>query len=128
MIIYLSLIIFFNTLIFQQRFKVLKTDADRELKIFKGNDDKTLFFEFCNKEQKNECLLEVLVFDLRGVVSILAKSPNMGTTEIKDNGKILRTETGFTYLITQEGISSEAIKSDELIKAIREIFFLLFGE
>ena len=123
MIIYLSLIIFFNTLIFQQRFKVLKTDADRELKIFKGNDDKTLFFEFCNKEQKNECLLEVLVFDLRGVVSILAKSPNMGTTEIKDNGKILRTETGFTYLITQEGISSEAIKSDELIKAIREIFF-----
>ena len=123
MLIYLSLIIFFNTLIFQQRFKVLKTDADRELKIFKGNDDKTLFFEFCNKEQKNECLLEVLVFDLRGVVSILAKSPNMGTTEIKDNGKILRTETGFTYLITQEGISSEAIKSDELIKAIREIFF-----
>ena len=123
MIIYLSLIIFFNTLIFQERFKVLKTDADRELKIFKGNDDKTLFFEFCNKEQKNECLLEVLVFDLRGVVSILAKSPNMGTTEIKDNGKILRTETGFTYLITQEGISSEAIKSDELIKAIREIFF-----
>ena len=123
MIIYLSLIIFFNTLIFQQRFKVLKTDADRELKIFKGNDDKTLFFEFCNKEQKNECLLEVLVFDLRGVVSILAKSPNMGTTEIKDNGKIIRTETGFTYLITQEGISSEAINSDELIKAIREIFF-----
>ena len=123
MLIYLSLIIFFNTLIFQQRFKVLKTDADRELKIFKGNDDKTLFFEFCNKEQKNECLLEVLVFDLRGVVTILAKSPNMGTTEIKDNGKILRTETGFTYLITQEGISSEAIKSDELIKAIREIFF-----
>ena len=123
MIIYLSLIIFFNTLIFQERFKVLKTDADRELKIFKGNDDKTLFFEFCNKEQKNECLLEVLVFDLRGVVSILAKSPNMGTTEIKDNGKIIRTETGFTYLITQEGISSEAINSDELIKAIREIFF-----
>ena len=123
MIIYLSIIIFFNTLIFQERFKVLKTDADRELKIFKGNDDKTLFFEFCNKEQKNECLLEVLVFDLRGVVSILAKSPNMGTTEIKDNGKIIRTETGFTYLITQEGISSEAIKSDELIKAIREIFF-----
>ena len=123
MIIYLSLIIFFNTLIFQERFKVLKTDADRELKIFKGNDDKTLFFEFCNKEQKNECLLEVLVFDLRGVVSILAKSPNMGTTEIKDNGKIIRTETGFTYLVTQEGISSEAIKSDELIKAIREIFF-----
>ena len=72
MIIYLSLIIFFNTLIFQERFKVLKTDADRELKIFKGNDGKTLFFEFCNKEQKNECLLEVLVFDLRGVVSILA--------------------------------------------------------
>ena len=123
MIIYLSLIIFFNTLIFQERFKVLKTDADRELKIFKGNDDKTLFFEFCNKEQKNECLLEVLVFDLRGVVSILAKSPNMGTTEIKDNGKIIRTETGFTYLITPEGISSEAIKSDELIKGIREIFF-----
>ena len=52
----------------------------RELKIFKGNDGKTLFFEFCNKDQKNECVLEVLVFDLRGVVSILAKSPNMGTT------------------------------------------------
>ena len=123
MLIYLSLIIFFNTLIFQERFKVLKTDADRELRIFKGNDGKKLFFEFCNKEQKNECFLEVLVFDLRGVVSILAKSPNMGTTEIKDNGKILRTDTGFIYLITQEGISSEAIKSDELIKAIREIFF-----
>ena len=123
MLIYLSLIIFFNTLMFQERFKVLKTDADRELRIFKGNEGKTLFFEFCNKDQKNECLLEVLVFDLRGVVSILAKSPNMGTTEIKDNGKIIRTETGFTYLITQEGISSEAIKSDELIKAIREIFF-----
>ena len=123
MLIYLSLIIFFNTLMFQERFKVLKTDADRELRIFKGNDGKKLFFEFCNKEQKNECFLEVLVFDLRGVVSILAKSPKMGTTEIKDNGKIIRTETGFTYLITQEGISSEAIKSDELIKAIREIFF-----
>ena len=123
MLIYLSLIIFFNTLTFQERYKVLKTYGDRELKIFKGNDGKTLFFEFCNKEQKNECLLEVLVFDLRGVVSILSKSPNMGTTEIKDNGKIIRTETGFTYLITQEGISSEAIKSDELIKAIREIFF-----
>ena len=123
MIIYLSLIIFFNTLTFQELHMVLKTDGDRELKIFKGNDSKTLFFEFCNKDQKNECLLEVLVFDLRGVVSILAKSPNMGTTEIKDNGKIIRTETGFTYLITQEGISSEGIKSDELIKAIREIFF-----
>tara|TARA_A100001011_G_scaffold152934_1_gene161391 strand:- start:1407 stop:1778 length:372 start_codon:yes stop_codon:yes gene_type:complete len=123
MFIYLSLIIFFNTLTFQERFKVLKTDTDRELKIFKGNDGKTLFFEFCNKEQKNKCLLEVLVFDLRGVVSILSKSPNMGTTEIKDNGKIIRTETGFTYLITQEGISSEAIKSEELINAIREIFF-----
>lgn len=123
MIIYLSLIIFLNTLTLQQPFKILKTDSDRELKIFKGNDGKTLFFEFCNKDQKNECVLEVLVFDLRGVVSILAKSPNMGTTEIKDNGKIIRTETGFTYLITQEGISSEGIKSDELIKAIREIFF-----
>ena len=123
MIIYLSLLIFFNTLTFQERFKVLKTDSDREIKIFKGNDGKTLFFEFCNKEQKNECLLEVLVFDLRGVVSILAKSPNMGTTEIKDNGKIIRTETGFTYLITPGGISSEAIKSDELVIAIREIFF-----
>ena len=44
----------------------------------------------------------------------------MGTTEIKDNGKIIRTETGFTYLITQEGISSEAIKSDELIKQLEK--------
>ena len=123
MIIYLSLIIFFNTLIFQERFKVLKTAADRELKIFKGNDGKTLFFEFCNKERKNECLLEVLVFDLRGVVSLLAKSPNVGTTEIKENGKITRTKTGFTYLITPNGISSEAIKSDLLTKAVREIFF-----
>jgi len=123
MIIYLSLIIFLNTLTLQQPYKILKTDTDRELKIFKGNDGKTIFFEFCNKEQKNECLPEVLVFDLRGVVSILSKSPNMGTTEVKDNGKIIRTETGFTYLITQEGISSEAIKSDELINAIREIFF-----
>ena len=123
MIIYLSLIIFLNTLTLQQPFKILKTDSDRELKIFKGNDGKTLFFEFCKKEQKNECILEVLVFDLRGVVSLLAKSPNVGTTEIKGNGKITRTETGFTYLITQEGISSEGIKSDELIKAIREIFF-----
>ena len=123
MIIYLSLIIFLNTLTLQQPFKILKTDSDRELKIFKGNDGKTLFFEFCNKEQKNECLLEVLVFDLRGVVSVLAKSPNVGTTEIKENGKITRTKTGFTYLITPKGISSEAIKSDLLTKAVREIFF-----
>ena len=123
MIIYLSLIIFLNTLTLQQSFKILKTDSDRELKIFKGNDGKTLFFEFCNKEQKNECILEVLVFDLRGVVSVLAKSPNVGTTEIKENGKITRTKTGFTYLITPNGISSEAIKSDLLTKAVREIFF-----
>ena len=123
MIIYLSLITFLNTLTLQQPFKILKTDSDRELKIFKGNDGKTLFFEFCNKEQKNECLLEVLVFDLRGVVSLLAKSPNVGTTEIKENGKITRTKTGFTYLITPKGISSEAIKSDLLTKAVREIFF-----
>jgi len=123
MIIYLSLIIFLNTLTLQQPFRVLKTDSDRELKIFKGNDGKTLFFEFCDKEQKNECLLELLVFDLRGVVSILSKSPNKGETEIKDNGKIIRTEKGFTYLVTQEGVSSEAIQSEELIKAIREIFF-----
>ena len=123
MIIYLSLIIFLNNLTLQQPFKILKTDSDRELKIFKGNDGKTLFFEFCNKEQKNECLLEVLVFDLRGVVSLLAKSPNVGTTEIKENGKITRTKTGFTYLITPNGISSEAIKSELLTKAVREIFF-----
>ena len=123
MIIYLSLIIFLNTLTLQQPFMILKTDSDRELKIFKGNDGKTLFFEFCNKGQKNECLLEVLVFDLRGVVSLLAKSPNVGTTEIKENGKITRTKTGFTYLITPNGISSEAIKSDLLTKAVREVFF-----
>jgi hypothetical protein len=123
MVIYLSLIIFLNTLTLQQPIKILKTDSDRELKIFKGNDGKTLFFEFCNKEQKNECLLEVLVFDLRGVVSVLAKSPNVGTTEIKENGKITRTKTGFTYLITPKGISSEAIKSDLLTNAVREIFF-----
>ena len=123
MIIYLSLIIFLNNLTLQQPFKILKTDSDRELKIFKGNDGKTLFFEFCNKERKNECLLEVLVFDLRGVVSLLAKSPNVGTTKIKENGKITRTKTGFTYLITPNGISSEAIKSDLLTKAVREIFF-----
>ena len=57
------------------------------------------------------------------MVSLLAKSPTVGTTEIKENGKITRTKTGFTYLITPNGISSEAIKSDLLTKAVREIFF-----
>ena len=58
MFIYLSLIIFFNTLTFQERFKVLKTDTDRELKIFKGNDGKTLFLSFVIKNKKMNVYLK----------------------------------------------------------------------
>ena len=121
--IFFSIIIFIYTLNVQNSFEVLKTKSGREFKIFKGNDGKTIFFEFCIEKQKKECLVELLVFDLRGVVTLLKENPNIGTTDIQDNGKIIRTKDGFTHLVTPNGASSEGVESDKLINAVRRVFF-----
>ena len=56
------------------------------------------------------------------VVSLLKENPNIGTTYIQDNGKIIRTKDGFTHLVTPNGASSEGVESDKLINAVRRVF------
>ena len=81
------------------------------------------FLNSALKNKKKECLVELLVFDLRGVVSLLKENPNIGTTDIQDNGKIIRTKDGFTHLVTPNGASSEGVESNKLINAVRRVFF-----
>ena len=122
--IFLSIIIFIYTLNVQNSFEVLKTKSGREFKIFKGNDGKTIFFEFCIEKQKKECLVELLVFDLRGVVSLLKENPKIGTTDIQDNGKIIRTKDGFTHLVTPNGASSEGVGLDLFSSSVFQIIVI----
>ena len=80
------------------------------------------FLNSALKNKKKECLIELLVFDLRGSKPFEGK-PNIGTTEIQDNGKIIRTKDGFIHLVTPNGASSEGVESNKLINAVRRVFF-----
>ena len=119
--IFLSIIIFIYTLNVQNNFEVLKTKSGREFKIFKGNDGKTIFFEFCIEKQKKNALLNYWFLILEDSKPFEGK-PNIGTTDIQDN-EIIRTKDGFTHLVTPNGASSEGVESNKLINAVRRVFF-----
>ena len=106
--IFLSIIIFIYTLNVQNNFEVLKTKSGREFKIFKGNDAKTIFFEFCIEKQKKECLVELLVFDLRGMESL--ENPNIGTTDIKITERLLELKMDSHTLLPQMEFPLKVLK------------------
>ena len=62
----------------QEKSKTIQTTNERELKIYKGNSQINIFFEYCDGKDTKNCNVQVIVFDLRGIVKILENKNELG--------------------------------------------------
>ena len=60
----------------QEKSTIIQTINDRELKIYKGNSNINIFFEFCDASNLEDCYTSVIKFDLRGIVKLLEEKEN----------------------------------------------------
>ena len=72
----------------------IKTINERELKIYKGNSNVNIFFEFCDSSNLKSCNTNVIKFDLRGIVNILDNKEKFGKINIQENGTLVYRENG----------------------------------
>ena len=88
------------------------------------NSDKNyIFFEFCDPNIKSKCNLNIISFDLRGIVKLLDENLPTGTTAVLGNGKIIKTENGNLSLASFQGVISEKVNYKKLVSALRYVFF-----
>ena len=107
----------------QENSTIIQTINDRELKIYKGNSNINIFFEFCDASNLEDCYTSVIKFDLRGIVKLLEEKEKFGKVEIQENGTLIYREDGTTSIISLAGIESDFIDSKILRNAVREVFF-----
>ena len=124
----LVLFIFFtisslNFLLAQDNSLTIKTINERELKIYKGNSNVNIFFEFCDSSNLKSCNTNVIKFDLRGIVNILDNKEKFGKINIQENGTLVYRENGTISLISIAGIESDIIETKILRDSVREVFF-----
>ena len=124
----LVLFIFFtvsslNFLLAQDNSLTIKTVNERELKIYKGNSNVNIFFEFCDSSNLKSCNTNVIKFDLRGIVNILDNKEKFGKINIQENDTLVYRENGTISIISIAGIESDIIETKILRDSVREVFF-----
>tara|TARA_B110000003_G_scaffold74205_1_gene75760 strand:+ start:7290 stop:7667 length:378 start_codon:yes stop_codon:yes gene_type:complete len=123
-----NLFIFFtvinlNLLLAQDNSATIKTINERELKIYKGNSNINIFFEFCDSSNLKDCNTNVIKFDLRGIVKILDDKEKLGKINIQENGTLVYREDGTISIVSMAGIESDLIETNILRDTVREVFF-----
>ena len=112
-----------NILLAQDNSVIIKTINERELKIYKGNSNINIFFEFCDSSNLKDCNTNVIKFDLRGIVKILDDQEKLGKIDVQENGTLLYREDGTISIISIAGIESDQIETNLLRNSVREVFF-----
>ncbi len=123
-----NLFIFFtvinlNILLAQDNSATIKTINERELKIYKGNSNINIFFEFCDSSNLKDCNTNVIKFDLRGIVKILDDKEKLGKINIQENGTLVYREDGTISIVSMAGIESDLIETNILRDTVRDVFF-----
>ena len=112
-----------NILLAQDNSLIIKTINERELKIYKGNSNINIFFEFCDSSNLKDCNTNVIKIDLRGIVNILDNKEKFGKINIQENGTLVYRENGTISIISIAGIESDIIETKILRDTVREVFF-----
>ena len=112
-----------NILLAQDNSATIKTINERELKIYKGNSNINIFFEFCDSSNLKDCNTNVIKFDLRGIVKILDDKEKLGKINIQENGTLVYREDGTISIVSMAGIESDLIETNILRDTVREVFF-----
>ena len=107
----------------QERSETIKSLSNRDFNIYLNFDKNYIFFEFCDPNIKPKCNLNIISFDLRGIVKLLDENLPTGTTAVLGNGKIIKTENGNLSLESFQGIISEKVSYKKFISALRSVFF-----
>ena len=123
-----NLFIFFtvinlNLLLAQDNSATIKTINERELKIYKGNSNINIFFEFCDSSYLIDCNTNVIKFDLRGIVKILDDKEKLGKINIQENGTLVYREDGTISIVSIAGIESDIVETKILRDTVRDVFF-----
>tara|TARA_B110000008_G_C16919064_1_gene543942 strand:- start:243 stop:620 length:378 start_codon:yes stop_codon:yes gene_type:complete len=123
-----NLFIFFtvinlNLLLAQDNSATIKTINERELKIYKGNSNINIFFEFCDSSNLKDCNTNVIKFDLRGIVKILDDKEKLGKINIQENGTLVYREDGTISIVSIAGIESDIVETKILRDTVRDVFF-----
>ena len=123
-----NLFIFFtvinlNLLLPQDNSATIKTINERELKIYKGNSNINIFFEFCDSSNLKDCNTNVIKFDLRGIVKILDDKEKLGKINIQENGTLVYREDGTISIVSIAGIESDIVETKILRDTVRDVFF-----
>ncbi len=116
-------VINFNLLLAQDNSATIKTINERELKIYKGNSNINIFFEFCDSSNLKDCNTNVIKFDLRGIVKILDDKEKLGKINIQENGTLVYREDGTISIVSMAGIESDLIETNILRDTVRDVFF-----
>ena len=117
------LFLFINIGHSQERSETIKSLSNRDFNIYLNFDKNYIFFEFCDPNIKSKCNLNIISFDLRGIVKLLDENLPTGTTAVLGNGKIIKTENGNLSLESFQGIISEKVSYKKFISALRSVFF-----
>tara|TARA_B100001540_G_C15430717_1_gene472072 strand:+ start:54 stop:431 length:378 start_codon:yes stop_codon:yes gene_type:complete len=112
-----------NILLAQDNSVTIKTINERELKIYKGNSNINIFFEFCDSSNLKDCNTNVIKFDLRGIVKILDDKEKLGKINIQENGSLVYREDGKISIVSIAGIESDVVDIKILRDSVREVFF-----
>ena len=114
----------------QERSEKIKSLSNRDFKIYMSLEKNIVFFEFCDPYELSKCDINIISFDLRGIVKLLDKNLPTGTTLVLGNGKIIKTENGNLSLASFQGVISEKVNYKKLVSALRYVFFnkIIFKE
>ena len=107
----------------QERSETIKSLSNRDFKIYMSLEKNIVFFEFCDPYELSKCDINIISFDLRGIVKLLDKNLPTGTTLVLGNGKIIKTENGNLSLASFQGVISEKVNYKKLVSALRYVFF-----
>ena len=107
----------------QERSETIKSLSNRDFKIYMSLEKNIVFFEFCDPYELSKCDLKIISFDLRGIVKLLDKNLQTGTTSVLGNGKIIKTENGNLSIASFQGVISEKVSYKKFMSALRAVFF-----
>ena len=107
----------------QERSETIKSLSNRDFNIYLNSDKNYIYFEFCDPNIKSKCNLNIISFDLRGIVKWLDENLPTGTTEVLGNGKIIKTENGNLSIESSKGLVSDKVSYKKFVSALRSVFF-----
>ena len=122
-IIVILLLFFINIAHSQEKSETIKSLSNRDFNIYLNAKKNIIFFEFCDPNKISGCDLEMISFDLRGIVKLLDENLPTGTTPVLGNGKIIKTENGNLSLESFQGVISEKVSYKKFMSALRAVFF-----